>query len=45
MAELLPTMRTYLIAKAGVKTAFGSTLTRIYADRVDAKIVSVTRLR
>ena len=39
MAETLPLLRTYLISKAGIKAAFGSTLTRIYADRIDAKIV------
>jgi len=40
MAELLPNMRTYLIAKAGVKAVFGSTLVRLYIDRKDPKITT-----
>jgi len=40
MAELLPSMRTYLIAKAGIKAVFGSTLVRIYIDRIDPKITT-----
>ena len=40
MADLLPNMRTYLISKAGIQTAFGSTLTRVYVDRIDEKITT-----
>ena len=40
MAELLPNMRTYLIGKAGITTAFGASLTRIYVDRIDSKITT-----
>jgi len=40
MAELLPIMRTYLIGKSGITTAFGSTLTRLYVDRIDEKLTT-----
>jgi len=40
MAELLPIMRTYLLTKSGITTAFGSSLTRIYVDRIDPKITT-----
>lgn len=38
MAEILPLMRTYLVAQAGVKAVFGSSLVRIYVDRIDESI-------
>ena len=40
MAEILPIMRTYLIGKSGITTAFGSSLTRVYIDRIDPKITT-----
>ena len=40
MAELLPSMRTYLIGKAGIKAVFGSTLVRLYVDRIDPRITT-----
>ena len=40
MAETLPLLRTYLIGKTGITTAFGSSLTRIYVDRIDPKITT-----
>ena len=41
MADLEASLRTYLIAQAGIKTAFGSSNTRIYIDRIDPKITAV----
>jgi len=40
MAELLPNMRTYLLTKSGITTAFGSSLTRVYVDRKDSKVTT-----
>ena len=40
MAELLPNMRTYLLTKSGITTAFGATLTRLYINRKDPAITT-----
>lgn len=38
MADFESSLRTYLIGLAAIKTAFGSTNTRIYIDRIDESI-------
>ena len=41
MADFEGSLRTYLIAQTGIKTAFGATNTRIYIDRIDESITPV----
>jgi len=38
MADFESSLRTYLIAQAGVKAVFGSSNTRIYIDKIDESI-------
>ena len=40
MAEIESSLVTYLIAQAGIKSAFGSSLTRIYVDRIDPRVTT-----
>lgn len=41
MAEMESSLRTYLIAQAGITAVFGASLTRIYVDRIDPRIEPV----
>lgn len=40
MAELLPNMRAYLVAQAGITAVFSASNTRLYVDRIDPKITT-----
>lgn len=38
MADFEASLRAYLIAQAGIKTAFGSTKTRVYVDKIPERV-------